>query len=52
MAEASRERHAVVLQFLRTLGVSEDTALSDAEGIEHHVSEETLAAMRARLGRD
>jgi DtxR family manganese transport transcriptional regulator len=52
MAEASRERHAVVLQFLRTLGVSEDTALADAEGIEHHVSEETLAAMRARLHRE
>jgi DtxR family manganese transport transcriptional regulator len=41
----------VVLQFLRSLGVSEDTALSDAEGIEHHVSDETLAAMRARLDR-
>jgi len=44
MAEASRERHAVVLRFLRAIGVSEDTAMMDAEGIEHHVSEETLRA--------
>lgn len=50
MAETSRTRHSVVLAFLRWLGVSEETALQDAEGIEHHVSDETLAAMRARIG--
>jgi len=53
MAEASRERHAVVLRFLRAIGVSEDTAMMDAEGVEHHVSEETLRALRTvtrRLG--
>ena len=47
MAESSRHRHAVVLHFLRWLGVSEDTALQDAEGLEHHVSDETLAKMQA-----
>lgn len=46
MAEASRTRHAVVLDFLRALDVPEDTALRDAEGIEHHVSDATLDAMR------
>lgn len=46
MAEASRERHAVVLRFLRAIGVSEETAMADAEGIEHHVSEETLQAFQ------
>lgn len=46
MAERSRERHAVVLRFLLALGVSEDTARIDAEGIEHHVSDETLELMR------
>ena len=46
MAERSRERHAVVLDFLRALGVSEATARIDAEGIEHHVSAETLELMR------
>ncbi len=46
MAARSRERHAVVLRFLLALGVSEDTARIDAEGLEHHVSEETLELMR------
>lgn len=46
VAERSRERHAVVLAFLRHLGVSDDTARIDAEGIEHHVSDETLELMR------
>ena len=44
LAEASRRRHAVVVRFLRAIGVSEDNAQADAEGIEHHVGEETLAA--------
>ncbi|QGM21895.1 manganese-binding transcriptional regulator MntR [Spiribacter sp. 2438] len=46
MARQSRTRHAVVFEFLRAMGVSESTARIDAEGIEHHVSEETLALMR------
>lgn len=46
MAERSRSRHATVVRFLRAIGVSDENALRDAEGIEHHVSEETLAAMR------
>ncbi|HDR2159288.1 TPA: manganese-binding transcriptional regulator MntR [Enterobacter cancerogenus] len=43
LAHASRERHQIVENFLRVLGVSEDIARRDAEGMEHHVSEETLA---------
>lgn len=46
MASMARERHAVVMQFLRKLGVSEEAAAVDSEGIEHHVGRETLAAMR------
>jgi DtxR family manganese transport transcriptional regulator len=45
LAEQVRQRHAVVLKFLAALGVSAETARADAEGIEHHVSRETLAAM-------
>jgi DtxR family manganese transport transcriptional regulator len=41
MAEASRRRHAILLRFLRAIGVSEDTAFADAEGMEHHLSDET-----------
>ncbi len=42
MADAARRRHKIVYDFLRALGVGETTAEADAEGIEHHCSEETL----------
>jgi DtxR family manganese transport transcriptional regulator len=46
LAEESRRRHEIVVAFLRSLGVPEETAQTDAEGIEHHVSPETLAAFK------
>ncbi len=46
LAQASRERHQIVENFLLALGVSPDIARRDAEGIEHHVSEETLETFR------
>ncbi|MFW5815775.1 MAG: manganese-binding transcriptional regulator MntR [Wenzhouxiangella sp.] len=46
MAAWSRKRHAIVLQFLRALGVDDATARIDAEGVEHHVSEKTLELMQ------
>ena len=51
MAEASLARHRIVYDFLRRLGVPTETALFDAEGIEHHVSEITLERMRTFLQR-
>ena len=45
LARNARERHRAVVQFLVALGVSDAQAQIDAEGIEHHVSDETLAAM-------
>jgi DtxR family manganese transport transcriptional regulator len=44
LAETSRKRHQIVLNFLRAIGVSARSAELDAEGIEHYVSAETLAA--------
>ena len=44
LAERCKRRHEIVVGFLRTIGVDEETAERDAEGIEHHVSEMTLAA--------
>lgn len=44
IAENSRRRHQIVVAFLQAIGVSEEAARADAEGIEHHVSAETLAA--------
>jgi DtxR family manganese transport transcriptional regulator len=49
LATASRKRHEVVRAFLEALGVSSQTAAIDSEGIEHHVSKETLAAMQRVL---
>ena len=46
MAKVSRARHDVVLHFLRALGVADSTARIDAEGMEHHVSDETLSIMQ------
>ena len=44
LAEWSRRRHELVVEFLLAIGVSAECAHADAEGIEHHVSAETLAA--------
>jgi len=49
LARKCRERHDVVKAFLLALGVGEATATADSEGIEHHVSPETLKAMQRVL---
>ena len=46
LAKWSRDRHRIVRDFLLAIGVSSDTADADSEGLEHHVSEETLAALK------
>ena len=46
LAEACRKRHRIVVEFLIALGISKDVAEHDAEGIEHHVSEETLRVFK------
>ena len=49
LATASRKRHEIVRSFLEAMGVSKETAEIDSEGIEHHVSRETLRAMQRIL---
>lgn len=49
LAATSKARHQTVVAFLRSIGVSERVAEMDAEGIEHHVSPETLAAFNRFL---
>lgn len=46
LAKKCKERHEIVLDFLIRLGVPPETAEFDAEGIEHHISEETLAIFK------
>lgn len=51
LAAECKRRHETVVAFLRSLGISEKAAEMDAEGIEHHVSPETLAAFERRIKR-
>ena len=46
MAKAAKRRHQIVFAFLQSLGVSDAVAMTDSEGIEHHVSGETLKAFQ------
>ena len=49
LSEASRRRHEIVSEFLKSFGVPDEIAHADAEGMEHHVSQETLAAFAKHL---
>ena len=51
MADDGRRKHKIVEAFLLALGISEETARIDSEGIEHHVSEATLEAFRKHLAK-
>lgn len=46
LADKSRKRHELVVEFLLALGVPRKDAETDAEGIEHHISPRTLQAMK------
>lgn len=46
LAQYCKARHQVVVSFLLALGVPRDVAEMDAEGIEHHVSKQTLHAFK------
>lgn len=51
LATRVRTRHRVVVDLLLAVGVPLEAAESDAEGIEHHVSDTTLAAFAVFLAR-
>lgn len=42
IAKNIHDRHGVLAEFFKMIGVDEDTANRDAEGIEHHLHPETL----------
>ncbi len=52
LADAGQRKHRIVEGFLLALGISAETARIDSEGIEHHVSEETLKAMAKFVARN
>jgi DtxR family manganese transport transcriptional regulator len=51
LADRVRARHRVVVDLLLAVGVPAEAAEQDAEGIEHHVSDTTLAAFGRFLRR-
>jgi DtxR family transcriptional regulator, manganese transport regulator len=51
LAERVRARHRLVVDVLVAIGVPQDVAETDAEGIEHHVSESALRAFERFLKR-
>ena len=46
IANNSKNRHIIVFNFLKKLGLDNKTASADSEGIEHHVSDKTLIRMK------
>jgi Mn-dependent DtxR family transcriptional regulator len=42
VAKNIRERHGLLAEFLKIIGVDDDTTNKDAEGIEHHLQPKTL----------
>ena len=51
LAGRVRARHRLVVDVLKAIGVPVEAAEQDAEGIEHHVSDATLAAFERFLRR-
>ena len=49
VAKSIRERHGLLAEFLKIIGVVEDTADKDAEGIEHYLQPKTLAKLEQFL---
>jgi Mn-dependent DtxR family transcriptional regulator len=47
IARAIIDRHELLTEFLRLFAIDEETIYRDVEGMEHHVSRDTLKALRA-----
>lgn len=46
LGERMKDRHAMLEEFLRLVGVPEETRRRDVEGIEHHVSPATVQCLQ------
>ncbi|PWU80066.1 MAG: transcriptional regulator MntR [Candidatus Nitrosopolaris wilkensis] len=46
VAENIREKHHLLAEFFKMIGVDENTSNIDAEGIEHHLHPETLKKLQ------
>jgi Mn-dependent DtxR family transcriptional regulator len=50
VAKSIHERHSLMTEFFRMIGVDEATANEDAEGVEHHLHPETLKKLQRFVG--
>ncbi|MBN9377170.1 MAG: hypothetical protein BGO14_04685 [Chlamydiales bacterium 38-26] len=49
MAAFSKKKHHILFEFLKNIGVEEEIAAADVEGIEHHISLKTLEALETHM---
>ena len=46
IADTIRQKHGILLEFFRMLGIDHDIANRDAEGLEHHLNPKTIKRLR------
>ena len=46
IAEGIRQKHGILLEFFEILGIRDDTANQDIEGMEHHLNAKTIKQLR------
>ena len=46
VAEGIRQKHGILLEFFEILGIGDETANQDIEGIEHHLNTKTIKQLR------
>lgn len=46
LADAVRQKHGILLEFFKLLGINHEIANQDAEGIEHHLNPQTIKQLR------
>ncbi|HKU33894.1 MAG TPA: iron dependent repressor, metal binding and dimerization domain protein [Candidatus Nitrosotalea sp.] len=46
IADAIRQKHGILLEFFKMLGINHGIANQDAEGIEHHLNPQTIRQLR------
>ena len=46
MAHYIRQKHDILLEFFEILGIGNETANQDAEGVEHHLNPKTIRQLR------
>lgn len=46
LADTVRQKHGILLEFFKLLGINHEIANQDAEGIEHHLNPQTIKQLR------